>query len=71
MICKSIIASYSLFAQKVSKYVIFEHLNIMIQSVEMILRDGCENGSFEIKDCAITARSLFNATVLPPSASCK
>jgi AcrR family transcriptional regulator len=56
-------ASYSLLAQKISKHVVFEHLSIMIQQVEMILRDGCEDGSFEIEDCAITARSLFDATV--------
>lgn len=56
-------ASYSILAQNVADHVVFEHLDTMIKQVEMILRDGCEDSSFEIEDCAITARSLFDATV--------
>ncbi|MEX2962001.1 TetR family transcriptional regulator [Microbulbifer sp. TYP-18] len=55
-------ASYALLAQTIPKHIIFEHLELMIQQVEKILLDGVEDGSFEIKDCAITARCLFHAT---------
>ncbi|WP_299939598.1 TetR family transcriptional regulator [uncultured Microbulbifer sp.] len=55
-------ASYLLLANKSSKKIVFEHVEIMIKQVERILADGCDDGSFEINNCAATARSLFFAT---------
>jgi len=55
-------ASYLLLAQNTSKQLVFEHIEIMIQQVESILIDGCNDKTFEIVDCAATARSLFFAT---------
>lgn len=54
--------SYVLLAKQTSKEVISTHLDIMIQQVEVILKDGVKEGVFEIKDCASTARTLFFAT---------
>lgn len=56
-------ASYSILAQNVADHVVFEHLETMVKQVEMILRDGCVDGSFDIEDCAATAQSLFDATI--------
>lgn len=56
-------ASYSILAQNVADHVVFEHLDTMIKQVELILCDGCEDDSFEIENCAATARALFDATI--------
>jgi len=56
-------ASYSSLAEKLPKEVISKHLEILINQVQGILVDGNKDGSFVVDDCAITARSLFFATV--------
>lgn len=55
--------SYSELAKKTPKHIKFEHINTLLSQVEMILVDGNNDGSFEIADCASTARSLFFATI--------
>lgn len=55
--------SYSSLAQKTTKHMAFEHIDILIKQIELILIDGNEDGSFDIEDCSFTARSLFFATV--------
>ena len=56
-------ASYSILAQKVPQHLVLDHLNIMIKQVEVILINGVDAGVFDIENCAVTARSLFDATL--------
>lgn len=55
--------SYSEIAKKTPKHIKFEHINTLLNQVEKILQDGNKDGSFDIENCATTARCLFFATV--------
>lgn len=55
-------ASYLILAKQTAKEVVYEHLNILMAQVEIILKDGVKDGSFEVEDCGSTARTLFFAT---------
>lgn len=54
--------SYALLAQDTPQHVVTEHLDVMIKQVENILLDGKNDGSFQITDCADTARQFFFAS---------
>ncbi|MDP2488698.1 TetR family transcriptional regulator [Vibrio splendidus] len=55
--------SYSSLAQQTPEHVKSKHINHLLQQVESILNDGVTEGTFEIEDCAITARCFFFGTV--------
>ncbi|GLO61947.1 TetR family transcriptional regulator [Vibrio sp. MACH09] len=55
--------SYSELAKQTPKHVKSKHIDHLLQQIESILREGVQEGVFDIEDCAITARCFFFATV--------
>lgn len=55
--------SYSILAKNVSSEMRNNHIDIMLRQIEDILREGAEQGIFDVENCAVTANVLFEATL--------